>query len=155
MELREAERLARDLMDEWGLSDWTFKFDRARTRFGSVQRMRGGHPMKDGAPGWITLSGPVTQMNDREQVEDTIRHEIAHALAPLTAGHGYEWRRWCYKVGAKPTRCGGGRTPPRRYELVCAADSNPCRMPRHNRTRKQYRCRRHRTEMVLMKREAS
>jgi predicted SprT family Zn-dependent metalloprotease len=40
----------------------------------------------------------------KEQIEDSIRHEIAHALTP-GAGHGPAWKLMCIRVGAKPQRC--------------------------------------------------
>lgn len=41
---------------------------------------------------------------EMEEIEDTIRHEIAHALAGPTHGHDDVWRSYCIKVGAKPQR---------------------------------------------------
>lgn len=43
--------------------------------------------------------------NDREKVEDTIRHEIAHALCEPRQGHGPQWKEMCKRTGAKPERC--------------------------------------------------
>lgn len=43
--------------------------------------------------------------NSMDEVEDTIRHEIAHALAGPIHGHDHVWRRFAIDVGANPTRC--------------------------------------------------
>lgn len=40
------------------------------------------------------------------EVEDTLRHEVAHILAP-GEGHSKAWKAACRKVGAKPQRLAG------------------------------------------------
>ena len=128
MLLADAEKLAVELMREFGLisdsrpenlpvfgwgakfhrvsddTNWRFEFDDAVRRFGACH--------------WnthkITLSRELVLRNEREKVEDTIRHEIAHALCtPPTRGyrgerrerHGAEWKQMCKRTGAKPERC--------------------------------------------------
>jgi len=97
MELTAAEQLAWNLMQEFRLSQngWMFWWDNAKRRFGScsIYRRR------------ITLSRELTLRNDQPQVEDTIRHEIAHALAGAKHGHDDEWKRQCAVTGANPKRC--------------------------------------------------
>ncbi len=64
----------------------------------------------------ISLSRPLTFLNDEAEVRDTILHEIAHALTPKT-GHGPAWKAMCLRIGAKPVRCFQTDevvTPPRR-----------------------------------------
>lgn len=39
-----------------------------------------------------------------EQLENTVLHEIAHALAGFKAGHGFAWERACVAIGAEPKR---------------------------------------------------
>ena len=83
-------------MKEFGIaSTWRFEFDNARRRFGCCHRHQN----------LITLSREIVLRNGIEQVEDTIRHEIAHALCPPKEGHGYVWKQMCEKVGANPERC--------------------------------------------------
>lgn len=99
MNLIEAEQLALRLMEEFGLLPaWTFKWDNARRRFGVCRYNKK----------IISLSRHLVKLNDREQVEDTIRHEIAHALDAETRGrtdHSIHWKRWAVKCGARPERC--------------------------------------------------
>jgi predicted SprT family Zn-dependent metalloprotease len=101
-------------MIQHGLSGWTFRFDHARRRFGSC---RYGEKA-------ITLSRPLTLLNDAGQVRDTILHEIAHALCP-GEGHGPNWKEQCRQIGAKPVRCytdQSVRSParaPARYRMGC------------------------------------
>ena len=138
MELLEAKNLARSLMDEWGLQDWGFRFSvRSVKRFGVCRfRPPSGH---------IELSSKLTQLNDREAVEDVIRHEIAHALAGARAGHGHAWKLKCIEVGAKPERCYNGaqvEVVPAPYLAVCDAG---CEIKRHRRGNiERLVCRRHR-----------
>jgi predicted SprT family Zn-dependent metalloprotease len=97
MNVQVAHHLAIQLMRKHGLIDkgWRFEFDNAKRRFG-VCRFRSKR---------IGLSKPLTLVNDVEQVQDTILHEIAHAIAGYAAGHGPEWKEVCVQIGAKPERC--------------------------------------------------
>lgn len=111
MELHEAEKLALELMAQFGLRfpAWQFEFDDARRRFGSCRRwglwLDDAVLGKTDGGGKITLSRELTLRNGREQVEDTVRHEIAHALCPPKAGHGSKWKAMCARTGANPERC--------------------------------------------------
>jgi predicted SprT family Zn-dependent metalloprotease len=96
VELHDAEQLAIRLMKEFGLaSTWRFEFDNARRRFGCCHRSQN----------LISLSRILVEKNAQSEVEDTIRHEIAHALCPPREGHGEVWKAMCRKVGARPVRC--------------------------------------------------
>lgn len=91
-ELHEVETLAHQLMAQHGLHDWTFAFDRATTRLGCCQHRRK----------LITVSRYHAEQSPLAQVTDTILHEIAHALAPVTALHGPEWKAIARRIGATP-----------------------------------------------------
>jgi predicted SprT family Zn-dependent metalloprotease len=109
--LADAEKLALELMAQFGLMpNWRFEFDDAVRRFGcchrhNTRRYMGGRFAQLSDGGKITLSRELVSRNDREQVEDTIRHEIAHALCPPRCGHGPEWKAMCARTGANPERC--------------------------------------------------
>ena len=112
MRLLEADRLGRHLLDEFGLRDWKFDFDRSVRRFGCCKY----------ATRTISLSAHLVGLNDVERVERTIRHEIAHALAGPGAGHGFRWRVQCSVVGIPAERCYNPKktnTPSLRYYAVC------------------------------------
>jgi len=96
--LEAVEALARDLMNQHHLEEWTFGFDKAVTRFGCC------HWTKKR----ITLSRALTPMIPADEVRDTILHEIAHALCSRQAHHGAEWKAMAVKVGARPERCHDG-----------------------------------------------
>ena len=85
------------LMNQHGLTDWTFELDRAKRRAGCCK-----HGCKT-----LTLSYHyITRNLDKpDDIRDTILHEIAHALAGHDAGHGDAWKAICVRIGASPQRC--------------------------------------------------
>lgn len=95
MDLGEARAMARELMDEHGLADWALVLDRAKRRAGVCH-------FTDRR---IGLSRHLTLLHTRDQVRDTVLHEIAHAHAGPRAGHGPRWRVAARAVGARPQRC--------------------------------------------------
>lgn len=101
MRIEEAEVMARRLMDEHGLTDWTFGFDRAKTRAGQCRYGRKA----------ISLSRPLTARHDEAEVRDTVLHEIAHALAGPRAGHGPRWRAKALAIGCSGSRCSSPDAP--------------------------------------------
>lgn len=88
-------RLARALLDEHGLRDWTVALDRAKTRAGATHFRRRR----------ITLSGPLTRAHDEPLVRDTILHEVAHALVGPAHGHDRVWKAKAREIGASDQRC--------------------------------------------------
>jgi predicted SprT family Zn-dependent metalloprotease len=99
MILEEAQTLALLHMDEWGLiDDFDFEFEDCKRTLGRCH-----YSTKK-----ITLSKWFVELNKEEEIEDTILHEIAHALSWIYdgfTGHGRIWKRWAMKVGANPKRC--------------------------------------------------
>jgi ribosomal protein L37AE/L43A len=121
--------LAERLINEHGLDGWTFRFDRAKRRFG----------LCDYGAKTISLSRHLTALNGEGEVRHTLLHEIAHALTP-GAGHGGSWRKKCFELGIEPTRCYGRnvRQPLPRYLLVC-----PCcglKISRERKSRRKLAC---------------
>jgi ribosomal protein L37AE/L43A len=91
---------------------WSFHFDRAKRRFGVCRFER-----KE-----ISVSIHLVRLNDPPECEDTVLHEIAHALAGPRAGHGPRWRAACMSVGARPQRCyssEGVAQPAARFSAEC------------------------------------
>ncbi len=130
MKLNAARHLALALLAEHSLDDWSFRFDRAKRRLGCCNYTT--HT--------ISVSRPLTLLNDAATVRDTLLHEIAHALTPGD-GHGARWRQACRRIGAKPERCYQNDDvvqPASRYRLVCptCGDSHP----RHRKTATVYVC---------------
>lgn len=128
MDLREAQSFATDNMDKLGLTaqGWTFKFDRAKKRFGFC----------DGLTRTVYLSRPLTELNDVTQVEDTILHEIAHALVGNSHGHDKVWKAKARELGATPRAAdSSGRVPVGRYQAVCLRCGWESRKRYHRRNR--------------------
>lgn len=111
MQLQDAIRLTNAELQKWGLNDWTLKFNNRLTR--TLGRCLF-------SKNTIELQTRFVKENPEAMVLDTIRHEIAHALAGHKAGHGYEWKMWAIKVGANPeaTVDAGRITLTRKYQLA-------------------------------------
>lgn len=114
MELQHAESLAKTLMIKHNVYQrgWKFEFDRAKRRFGCCK-----YRTKT-----ITLSTDLTLLNKIEDVQDTILHEIAHALVGPRNGHNAVWKAKAMEIGCKPERCYSSdkvNTPRAKYEAVC------------------------------------
>ncbi len=92
MELYDAKRLALSLMSKHGLVDWQFRFDGAMLRFGICR-----HRSKI-----ISVSKHLVGLNDQERVQNTLLHEIAHALVGRGHRHDTTWKRMAKKIGAEP-----------------------------------------------------
>lgn len=88
-----AETLALILMREYGLlaRGWNFGWMRATKTLGRCYYLRQE----------IKLSQSFVDLNEEDKVEETIRHEIAHALVGMGHGHGEEWKSTAYMVGCK------------------------------------------------------
>lgn len=87
---------AEELMAKHGLIEqgWTFTFIRSIRTLGLCSYR----------PKTISLSEQYMLTADEALINDTILHEIAHALTP-GAGHGWRWKIMCVKIGANPERC--------------------------------------------------
>lgn len=57
----------------------------------------------------LVFASKVMARWDEDDIKDTVLHEIAHALAGPSAGHGPEWKAMCRTVGARPERCYSNR----------------------------------------------
>src|SRR5271166_5291042 len=87
---------ATELLEEFGLNDWSVVWDRSHKNAGQCQP----------SVKHISLSAPLMALWTFEQSKDTILHELAHAL---TLGHGHDriWKAKCREIGADPTRTWG------------------------------------------------
>lgn len=87
-------RLARQLMDQHGLTDWKLVWNRAKRTHGQCNY----------STRTITLSEVMQHVSDEDFV-DTVLHEIAHALVGSgVEAHGYVWRRKAIEIGGTGTQ---------------------------------------------------
>ncbi len=112
MNLDDAQQKAEKLLAIHNLSDWTFGFDRAKTRLGCCWY---GKKM-------ITLSRPLTEINDEEVVTQTILHEIAHVLAGHENKHNRIWKETLIRIGGNGKvryHTGDIQTSIAKYTITC------------------------------------
>jgi predicted SprT family Zn-dependent metalloprotease len=93
----------------FGLHDWHFAYNRRKQSMGFCRY----------ASKTIELSCYLVVQNGPEEVEDTILHEIAHALVGPGHGHNTVWKRKCIEIGARPVRCGQADMPVGRWRALC------------------------------------
>ena len=106
--LQIASYLARKLMDQHGLQDWSFSFGGSRTKMGLCFHLRK----------MIRLSRRHVLFDTVESVIDTILHEIAHAKCGPQHGHNQVWRDYAAKIGATPEPCFSTNVRPK-YSATC------------------------------------
>jgi len=112
MDLQETYEMARRQMDEKGLTDWTFDFDRSVRRFGVCNYRKR----------LISMSEKLVLLNGFDQVFNTLMHEIAHALVGYHAGHGPVWKEKAQSLGCNGERCYSSEEvvmPTPKYEGTC------------------------------------
>ena len=129
---------AADAMLAHGLHDWAFGFGRGKrtlgttrvragARHGTVRLSRHLIVAANGAPPDRSDRGPqgAEPPVSRATVEDTLLHEIAHAVAYLRHGrkamnHGPLWRAVAREVGARPSAtCRAEPLAPAPWTMTC------------------------------------
>ena len=128
---KEAKRLALELLAKHGLHDWGFGFNRRKRGMGLCR-------FDDR---FIELSIYFVDRNSREEIVDTILHEIAHALVGVGHGHDAVWKAKCVEVGAKPERCGEADMPVGAWKSTCGVCAKVYSRHRRPKTLTGYHCR--------------
>jgi predicted SprT family Zn-dependent metalloprotease len=106
----QARVLANELLAWYGLNDWTFTFNRRKTEMGLCLYARKR----------IELSRHFVELNGTEAIQETLLHEIAHALVGPGHGHDAVWKQQCLQIGAKPERlCYTVTMPEGRWRAQC------------------------------------
>ncbi|GGA73062.1 hypothetical protein GCM10011490_24850 [Pseudoclavibacter endophyticus] len=88
-DLAEVERLAIMLMRQHLPAGWSFAFDRAKKRAGACDHTKRR----------ITLSRYLAAKHPIDAMQQTMLHEIAHAVAGPRAAHGPDWRTTARRLG--------------------------------------------------------
>ncbi len=126
---REVISLAYKLLEEHDLRDkgWQFSFFNGKQKLGLCYHHRK----------MIQFSKHFLMLRD-EEILDVLLHEVAHALAGHEAGHGYEWKRVCLRIGARPQASATelSASPESKWTGVCA---NGHTLKRHMLTEKAKR----------------
>ena len=138
MNTNDITKLAIDLISQHGLNQWRFEYDRAKRRAGLCHYGRKV----------ISLSSYYVEKNidNLEEIKDTILHEIAHAIAGYQAGHGWAWKLVCMRIGANPKRCYDESEvdmPEGRWKATCPTCSKTFHMhrrPKYNGLRYCLKC---------------
>jgi len=107
------------------LSGWSFQTDSAKCRLGVCKRSKK----------IISLSRHFLQSDNgtKAEIEDTILHEIAHAMTP---GHHHDdvWRQKALSIGCSGKTCGPSFSKPKFY-LRC--QKGCCMIPRQRKSNVQ------------------
>ncbi len=129
MQLADAARLGRALLDHHGLHDWELVFDRAKRRAGVCRE----------STRQVGLSAPLTELHSESEVRDTLLHEIAHALVGTRHGHDRVWKATARRIGCSGERCTAPDAPSidGAWVGVCSAGH---RVTRHRRPERPAAC---------------
>lgn len=98
-----------DLMDENGLTGWTFTWIKAKTTLGLCN-----HTKRE-----LSLSTHLVDNNEWPEVRKVVVHEIAHALAGPNHGHDRHWRIICLTLGGDGKRCSAAATVAPTWVATC------------------------------------
>lgn len=91
------------------------------------QRLFGGYTLKERGTVWISKTYLELNLDNVLDFEDTVRHEIAHAIDCEIRGrsnHDNHWKMICREVGAKPNRVNTEKVlerPKGKYTLKCTS----------------------------------
>jgi predicted SprT family Zn-dependent metalloprotease len=102
MDLVRAHRLATDTIEGHGIYA-PITWNNARTAAGACKFYAKGP--EQGEVHSFVFSRPIFRLLDDDAARNVITHELAHALAGLSAGHGYEWKRIHLSLGGDGKRC--------------------------------------------------
>lgn len=100
-----------ELFIEHGLADtgWTFKFSRTTRALGITYYTKKR----------IDISGATLPYMTVDEVEDTMRHEVAHAILGPGYGHGPEWKNMARRLGANPRASAKNVRIPPKWTFTC------------------------------------
>ena len=121
---------ARTLLGRHRLDGWSFTFDHAKRRGGACHYGR-----KE-----ISLALGFAEAASDAEVEDTILHEIAHALVGRRHHHDAVWQAKAQAIGCTAERCHAVEFT--RHPLVARCINGCFAIGRHRR-RRNMRCRRY------------
>ena len=108
-ELEAIAQLARGLMFQHQLGQWSFQFDNGTKRAGCCHY----------TTQVLSLSHEFAKRAPAEEIKDTILHEIAHALVGKEHHHDDVWRAKALEIGCSGRRCHDLQFTLPRYIVKC------------------------------------
>ena len=133
MDLKELETIAAQELKEHGLHAWTFGLADTGRRLG-VCKYRTRR---------IEVAEYYARNSPPETVLDTLRHEIAHAIAGSAAKHGPKWKAVAVRLGATPRACETSHqaiVKPGDWQARCPSCEKTAHLYRRPRSLSGYRC---------------
>ena len=134
MDVKQLEAIAGQELREHGLRGWTFGLAHTKRRLG-VCKYRTKR---------IEIAEYHARNNPPETVLDTLRHEIAHAIAGPAARHGPAWKAVAIRLGATPRACDNSHetvVTPGDWQATCPACKKTAHRYRRPTSSSGYRCR--------------
>lgn len=140
----EATNIANTLLRVHGLTakGWQFEIHHSSKRVCGKCIFRAYPPKKK-----VVLYRTYLKHNPDDQIINTIKHEIAHALAyekygRAGGGHGAAWREMCAVVGIKPERLNyNAKRLEKRYIAICGHCGRQFQLDKRPSSRRRYNCR--------------
>lgn len=111
------------------LKVWGFGFDNAKRRLGACH--------------WedhrLTLSRYLVDLHTLDEIDQVMRHEIAHALAGSDAGHSAKWKRIATSIGYRHVKISGEQIGDATAKLIGTCPSGH-KVYRHRRPKTLMSC---------------
>lgn len=111
------------------LTVWEFGFDSAKRRLGACH--------------WenhrLTVSRYLVDLHTLDEIDQVMRHEIAHALAGSNAGHGPKWRKLATSIGYRHVKISGDQIGDATAKLIGTCPSGH-KVYRHRRPKTVMSC---------------
>jgi predicted SprT family Zn-dependent metalloprotease len=133
MDLKQLETIAVQELRKHGLRGWSFGLADTKRRLG-VCKYRTKR---------IEIAEYYARNSPPETVLDTLRHEIAHAIAGPAARHGPAWKAVAVRLGASPRACETSHqavVEPGDWQATCPSCAKTAHLYRRPRSLGGYRC---------------
>ena len=134
MDVKQLEAIAAQELRQHGLRGWTFGLAHTKRRLGVCKYLTKR----------IEIAEYHARNNPPAVVLDTLRHEIAHAIAGPAAGHGPAWKVVAIRLGATPRACDNSHetvVTPGDWQATCPACTRTSYRYRRPTSLSGYRCR--------------
>jgi len=136
MDRQIASKTCREYLDKYNLSGWKVILNLDNTPF--LGRC-------DWKTQSIILNALAIDIHPDDEVIDTIKHEVAHALTPNDHHHGLEWAAKAEELGARTTMCAEFNVPEHVLDAIRSGQNvemtfDTIKIPKYKVTRLQDKC---------------